>query len=226
MSIEFVPFPKIPRLNRSMVVSEKIDGTNAAILIVANADIDHIDRQNGSPLQLFAGDAANLVAQTDTHFVFAQSRNKFITPGKSTDNYGFAGWVQRNAEALVALLGEGRHYGEWWGSGIQSAYGLNGGDKRFSLFNTGRWVAADLPNNFGLGVVPVVYEGPFDNETINDVIDNLRAHGSWAAPGFMRPEGVVVYQVASRTSFKVTLEGDAAPKGAAGHALDLEKVAA
>lgn len=112
--VNFEAFPKIPRLNRGMVITEKIDGTNAAVVIVAHADIDHIDRQDGSPLQLFDGDARNLVAQTDAHFVFAQSRNKFITPGKSTDNYGFAGWVQRNVESLVSLLGEGRHYGEWW----------------------------------------------------------------------------------------------------------------
>ena len=30
---EFQPFPKIPRLSREIVITEKIDGTNAQILI-------------------------------------------------------------------------------------------------------------------------------------------------------------------------------------------------
>lgn len=32
---EFVAFPKIPRLNRGMIVSEKIDGTNAQVWVEA-----------------------------------------------------------------------------------------------------------------------------------------------------------------------------------------------
>jgi len=30
---EFIPMPKIPRLMREMVITEKLDGTNASILI-------------------------------------------------------------------------------------------------------------------------------------------------------------------------------------------------
>lgn len=29
----FIPFPKIPRLNREIVITEKIDGTNASVLV-------------------------------------------------------------------------------------------------------------------------------------------------------------------------------------------------
>lgn len=218
-TIEFEPFPKIPRLNRNITITEKIDGTNAAIVIVERDDED----ESGHPAPTW---------YDNTHAVFAQSRNRFITPGKSTDNYGFAGWVRDNAEALVATLGPGCHFGEWWGSGIQRGYGLRGGDKRFSLFNTARWCLGE-PNNAilesgapGLGVVPVLYEGPFDQGEIDERIERLRYAGSEAAPGFDRPEGVVVYHHALRSFFKVTLEGDEAPKGAAGHALDIEKTAA
>lgn len=49
--------------------------------------------------------------------VFAGSRNRYVEPGN--DNYGFAQWVKSNEAALRDLLGPGRHYGEWWGAGIQ-----------------------------------------------------------------------------------------------------------
>ncbi len=39
--------------------------------------------------------------------------------------------------------------------------------------------------------------------------------GSKAAPGFDNPEGVVVFHTANSSLFKVTLEGDEKPKGAA-----------
>jgi len=228
-TIEFAPFPKIPRLNRGIVITEKIDGTNAAVVIVPLADFPLRDQRadesfNEWWLETFGPDS---VAIAGSHIVFAQSRKRFVTPGKGTDNYGFAGWVQANAEALVDVLGAGTHYGEWWGAGIQCGYGLTGGDKRFSLFNTSRWgQGAGLDVVPGLGVVPVLYEGIFDQEAIEGLVTILRHGGSAAAPGYMKPEGVVIFSEASRTLQKVTLEGDEAPKGAAGHARDEEKVAA
>lgn len=192
--IEFEAFPKIARLNRGMVITEKIDGTNAAVIITEEGEIG------------------------------AQSRNRLITP--EADNYGFAGWVSRNAQALVEVLGPGRHFGEWWGSGIQRGYGLTGPDKRFSLFNSARWADTDLSAIAGLGTVPVIHTGPFDVAMINSAVDALGVVGSYAAPGFMKPEGVVVWQAAARTMFKVTVDKDAAPKGSAGHALDVESRAA
>jgi hypothetical protein len=68
--------------------------------------------------------------------MLAGSRSQYITPER--DNHGFARWVQDDADELWAL-GEGRHFGEWWGSGIQRGYGLQKGEKRFSLFNVARW---------------------------------------------------------------------------------------
>lgn len=209
--LEFQPWPKIARLNRDITVTEKIDGTNAAVVIV-------LDEYGES-------DSAQTVTVVGDYAVYAQSRTRFITPGQ--DNYGFAGWVQENAEALVETLGAGTHFGEWWGAGIQRKYGLTGSDKRFSLFNTARWgnewpgkCAGLVP---GLSVVPTIYRGPFDQDAITDSIDHLRMRGSIAAPGFMRPEGIVVWHDAARQSFKVTLEGDEAPKGQEAHRFDEEK---
>ena len=47
------------------------------------------------------------------------------------------------------------------------------------------------------------------------MLERLRASGSFAAPGFMNPEGVVVFHTASGTFFKKTLEKDEQPKSMA-----------
>lgn len=174
---EFTPFPKIARLRRGCVITEKIDGTNAQIVITADGD------------------------------VFAGSRNRWITP--EDDNFGFARWVEGNKTSLLAL-GEGQHFGEWWGCGIQRGYGVQ--DKRFSLFNSSRW-AKGAPEP--CLAVPVLYAGEFDSAAIASVLLDLGAGGSKAAPGWMDPEGIVIYHPASRGLFKVTIKGDDEPKSRA-----------
>lgn len=134
------------------------------------------------------------------------SRSRWITPDQ--DNYGFARWAFERREELM-LLGPGRHFGEWWGSGIHRRY--DQAEKRFSLFNVGRWNALTPPPDC-CSTVPVLYEGPFSTTVVNDMVDDLRVRGSAAAPGFMKPEGVIVYLPAARALFKVTLEKDEEPK--------------
>ena len=170
---EFVGWPKIARLNRDIIITEKIDGTNAAIGITSEGD------------------------------VYAQSRTRIITP--ESDNFGFAGWVEKNRDELLVVLGPGLHFGEWWGLGIQRGYGLT--ERRFSLFNTSRWKAAEGY----LGpcyVVPTLYEGPFSEQAIWLAQNTLRNGGSAAAPGFMRPEGIVIFHTGYNGMFKVTLENE------------------
>lgn len=183
-ALEFQPWPKVPRLNREMIITEKIDGTNACIILGENGE--------------FA----------------AQSRKRLITP--DDDNFGFAKWVWGNVGHLQATLGPGYHYGEWWGSGIQRGYGLAKGEKRFSLFNTIRWGAADLTTVEWLSVVPLLYHGStFQSLMVDVAVSRLDMHGSVAAPGFMRPEGVIVYLPAANQGFKVTVEDDDIPKALA-----------
>jgi hypothetical protein len=181
--VEFKAWPKTPRLFRDMVITEKIDGTNAAVIV------------------------------TEDFEVAAQSRNRLITP--EADNFGFARWVQENGEELARTLGPGRHFGEWWGSGIQRGYGLTKGEKRFSLFNVSRYGAVDLSAVPGLSTVPVVYSGPFETESVRGAVETLRVRGSLASPGFDRPEGVIVFHTAAQQVYKVTLENDESPKSAA-----------
>ena len=167
---EFQKFPSIARLSREVIVTEKIDGTNAQIYITHDG-------------RLLCG-----------------SRSRYITI--ADDNHGFAKWVNINRTQLMEL-GVGRHYGEWWGLGIQSGYGLK--EKRFSLFNVTRW-CDDRPAC--CDVVPVLYRGEFNTGIIEGVMTHLLATGSLAAPGFMHPEGIVIYHVQGDISFKKTFKND------------------
>jgi hypothetical protein len=218
---EFVEFPKMGRLTRECVITEKIDGTNAQILIVKPEMPEDI--YNLAPHAVAASRELGMV-------IYAGSRTRYITP--DADNFGFAAWVKANADALFAL-GEGRHYGEWWGSGIQRGYGLTKGEKRFSLFNVARWHAVGAEPYVMQGedprvppkvsteapaccsVVPVLFRGLFGPAAADNMLAKLRAEGSAAAPGFMNPEGIVIFHTAAGTMFKKTLEKDEQPKSRA-----------
>lgn len=214
--MEFQEFPKMARLSREVIVTEKIDGTNAQIYIVANPE--------GFYTQKYP-DAA-VIAQGscggEPAVMFAGSRTRYITP--QDDNFGFAAWAVENAESLFGL-GFGRHFGEWWGRGIQRNYGLK--ERRWSLFNVSRWClhgetparvpTADprvekyqepLPECCDL--VPILHRGNFSTLNCDIMLEELRMGGSAASPGFMNPEGIVAFHVAANTGFKKTLGNDGA----------------
>lgn len=134
------------------------------------------------------------------------SRSQWITPEK--DNYGFAAWATLHRDELVAGLGIGRHFGEWCGQGIQRKYGV--AEKRWSLFNVSKWSEA-RPSC--CHVVPTLWRGDFDTNSIASVMDALHENGSAAAPGFMKPEGIVIYHAQANVMFKKTFEKDDAGKG-------------
>jgi len=187
-SITFEPFPKIGRLSRDMIVTEKLDGTNAQIIVTEDGRIGAASR---SRLLVTQG--------ADGSWTWA-----------CEDNHGFGTWVMSNAPAL-RLLGPGRHFGEWWGGGIQRGYGL-GHEKRFSLFNVRRWSDSEK-RPACCHAVPTLYTGEFDTGTVALVMDDLKRNGSAAAPGFMSPEGVVIFHTQSGALFKKTFERDDAGKG-------------
>lgn len=167
----FEAFDEIQRFLTQCTISEKIHGTNAQVNIF---EYTSTDGQKHEPrLQAIAG-----------------SRTREVTP--EDDNYGFARWVHDNKEALIALLGPGRHFGEWFGSGINHGYGLAKGEKRFALFNTYRWGKVDLSTVPGLTVVPILYQGPYREGLVTEVAAKLLETGSQAAPGCKIPEGVVI----------------------------------
>jgi len=198
---DFAEFPKMARFARETIITEKIDGTNACILI------------------------------TEDGGFFTGSRTRWITP--DNDNHGFSKWAHEHKNELI-LLGPGRHFGEWWGSGIQRGYGLQKGEKRFSLFNVQRWcLHGETPQRIPTadpriekyqdvlppccGLVPVLARGSFCTISFmaHEALMRLQDQGSFAAPGFMKPEGIVVFHVAGNVGFKRTIEKDDMPKSIA-----------
>lgn len=147
-----------------------------------------------------------VVHVTEDGDVRAGSRLRWITP--ADDNHGFAAWVEKHQSAL-ATLGPGYHFGEWWGQGINRGYGLK--EKRFSLFNVTR---RDEERPSCCSLVPIIWRGDFDYLDVAMRLEDLAVVGSYAVPGFMRPEGIVIYHVAGNVLFKKTIEKDYAPKGA------------
>ncbi len=152
-----------------------------------------------------------LIEITEDGGFLTGSRTQWIFPEKQRDNYGFSQWAHDNKNELLKL-GPGRHFGEWWGGGIQRAYGLPKDDKRFALFNTKKWID-DSVRPACCGVVPVLFEGMFDTFLIGGLLETMREQGSRAAPGFMRPEGIIVYHSAANFYFKKTLDKDEEYKG-------------
>jgi hypothetical protein len=190
----FTPFPKLARLQREVIITEKIDGTNAQILI------------------------------TDDGRMLTGSRTRWITP--EDDNFGFAAWARDHKDELMQL-GPGHHFGEWWGQGIQRKYGLN--ERRFSLFNVSRWcLYGKTPKPIPTGdprivkmqdvlpacchLVPILWQGLFTAAWPEQMLTRLNNGGSQAAPGYMHPEGIVVFHTAGNVGFKMTLDNDGVPK--------------
>lgn len=200
--MEFVKFPKISRWGSPFDITEKLDGTNGAVLIRSSSAYDSeaewINALSDSLAYVWHGD--------EEYVVSAQSRTRLITV--DDDNYGFARWVTENAQTLVEDLGPGTHFGEWWGSKIQRAYGLTNGERYFSLFDRKRYgtLAVDgawfNTNPLGfltpkLRLVPLLAWGSeFGEDDLGETLCDLRNNGSWAVdsdPQFDRPEGVVVH---------------------------------
>jgi hypothetical protein len=190
----FTPFPKMARLQREVIITEKIDGTNAQIFI------------------------------TDDGRMLTGSRTRWITP--EDDNFGFAKWARDHQDELMQL-GPGHHFGEWWGRGIQRNYGLD--ERRFSLFNVARWcLHNEEPKPIPTAdprivkmqdvlpacchVVPILRRGVNITTMAESALYELSQRGSVAAPGFMQPEGIVVFHVAGNVGFKMTLDNDGVPK--------------
>lgn len=218
MDTNFCEFPKLARLSREAIITEKIDGTNAQVAILELA--------NEGSLPVYS--LGVFYHGGKLHYMAAGSRTRWITP--QDDNYGFAAWVARNFDELKKL-GPGRHFGEWWGSGCQRGYGLPKGEKRWSLFNVARWcLAGHTPQRIPTAdprveecqdvlpkcchLVPVLFRGLFTTDACEVALSELRTYGSKAAPGFMQPEGIVCFHVAANVGFKKTLDRDGVPKGA------------
>jgi len=176
---KFQKWPKTPRPDRfNIIITEKIDGSNAQILI------------------------------EDGEITMVGSRNREIFPGGNRDNAGFAGFIQENAEEICHLLPDGRHYGEWAGPGIQrnplnlpeKLFFLFDPYRYRNKDNPALTMA--LPHRFR--VVPQLYFGPLDVYTINSEYENIKECTCVNEPGSHgnSGEGIIVQILGDK--FKLT----------------------
>ena len=186
----FEPFSKTPRLNRNIIVSEKLDGMNGQIYITEEND-------------LYIGSRSKWLCATDDCKGFANwvlaHRNEIMTlgPGRHFGEW----WGQ----------GLGRKYGL-----KEKRFSLFN-TRRWALHGTEPKVIGPMGRTQDIlpaccSLVPVLYDGPFSEVAIKSCLAQLREQGSLAAPGFDDPEGIIVFHEGANLGFKVTLKGDESPK--------------
>jgi hypothetical protein len=200
--MKFKPMSKIGRNALTMYVTEKLDGSNSSIHIF----LDTPEDVSGFPYAP--------TAIVGNHHIYTASRKRWIAPAEDTDekgsdNFGFAKWVKDNAVELVNL-GEGSHFGEWVGPGIQkNPHQLE--EKTFYLFNNYRWGAACTAKNEGhknvfpdcAQVVPHLLTHTYGQDAIETAMIELAAHGSHIGG---KPEGIMIYLPEADHYQKVTFE--------------------
>ena len=189
----FTGFPKIARLNRKVIVTEKIDGTNAQIKITEDG-------------RFLVGSRNRWITPEDDNFGFAawahDNKTQLMNLGVGS-HFGewWGGGIQRGyglkQEKRFSLFNVQR----WC---------LAGGDRLIIPNENPHTVKYQdyLPECCGL--VPVLGVGDF-NET-NKQIERLKREGSQASLGYMNPEGVVAFHMAGNVAFKVTIDKDEEPK--------------
>lgn len=190
----FKPFPKIANIkDMQITVTQKIHGSNAQVFIEEVKDEEFFpDPLVHSLRQMTTAELPNtdgngmVVSDGKLYSLKTGSRTRWITP--LDDNYGFAAFVYANKQEFVEKLGVGQHFGEWAGPGINSGEGLS--QKTFVLFD---WWSfpPERPLPLQTCVVPVLLQAKGDAD-LESIMDDLKANGSKLAPGFMRPEGIVV----------------------------------
>jgi len=187
-SVEFREFPKIPRLFRTCVITEKIDGTNAQITITEDGDF-------------LTGSRSRWITPDNDNMGFSRwaydHEEELLKLGVGT-HYGewWGQKIQRGydlKEKRFSLFNTSR----WSDAGYDDENGVH--HTRPSCCH----------------VVPVLYEGMFSTGVVEAVKMGLSVVGSSAALGYMRPEGVVIYHVQGNLYFKSTIEKDEQPKGIA-----------
>lgn len=189
---EFKEFASISRLSRDMVVTEKLDGTNAQVTVLDDGTV-----KAGSRNRWIQPDADN--------FGFAAwvwQNERALREGLGVGTHYGEWWgsgIQRRydlTEKRFSLFNVSR-----WSCANNDPSIQANGDTR----------CIEVPC---CHVVPVLYRGLFCTEKVDACLRVLSMCGSAAAIGFMKPEGVVVFHAASNALFKKTLDKNDGHKGA------------
>ena len=192
--LNFIGFPKIARLNRPVIITEKIDGTNAQIKIT----------QDG---QFLVGSRTRWITPDNDNHGFAKwayaYKDSLMKLGVGSH---FGEWWGSGIQRGYGLTqGEKRfslfNVQRWCVAG-QTPQRIPTADPRIEKYQD------LLPACCGL--VPILGIGDFSEA--NKQIERLKIEGSQAAKGYMNPEGVIAFHVAGNVGFKVTIEKDEEPK--------------
>lgn len=176
--IEFRAWPKTPRLFRDVVITEKIDGTNAAIIVSEHGTVG------------------------------AQSRSRLISPDRDNFGfaawvYENAGELMELGPGhhYGEWWGHGiqRGYGCAKGERYFSLFNT----KRWTKEKLDAEVGVE-----NLTVVPVISVHTVDTQFISNCVLSLKDFGSFAKPGYMNPEGICVFHTQSQQVYKVLIEND------------------
>lgn len=195
-SVEFQGFPKIARLSREVIVTEKIDGTNAQILITDYGD-------------LFVGSRTRWITTKDDNHGFA----KWVDGNKSDIlklgvGRHFGEWYGNKIQRGYGLPAGDRRLALFnvtrWCLYGKEPDRIQMADPRIEKYQE------VLPECIGL--VPILWRGIFCTEMIDATLMDLKISGSQAVRGYMNPEGIVVFHTAANVGFKKTIENDGLPK--------------
>lgn len=144
-------------------------------------------------------DGTNAVIRVEPGLIRFGSRNRWLT--REQDNHGFCAWGERHQAWLANVLGDGTHYGEWYGSRIQRGYGMT--TRTLALFDVSRYEErlANAIDNPGLTLVPVL------QDECTDPTEWLRCGGMPSLLGSSPMEGVVLHHHRVRLALKVVFPG-------------------
>lgn len=185
---DFRPWPKTPRLFRDVVITEKLDGTNACVIVSE----DGVDVAAQSRNRIITPDADNYGFASWVH------KNALALSDALGPGYHYGEWWGRGIQRGYGL--NERRF---------SLFNV-------ARWNTPEGIAA-LETVDGLYPVPTLYHGVFDQAEVNYALAMLTDFGSPATGlRFPNPEGICIFHTQSRQVYKVLLENDALSKTAAG----------
>lgn len=197
MKPEFKEFPKIARLSRECLITEKIDGSNASI---------HITEEG----EFFTGSRTRWITPEEDNYGFSKwahcHKEELIRLGVGTH---FGEWWGGGIQRGYGLKKDDKRFWlfnveRWCLYGKEPQQIQNGDPKIVKIQDV-------LPPCVGL--VPLLYRGVFATQSATECLMYLKDNGSQAATGFNDPEGIVVYHIDGKVGFKKTIKKDEQPKG-------------
>lgn len=189
MEPEFREWPKIARWNREVIITEKIDGSNACVIVTEDGQVAAQSRSRV------------ITPETDNHgFAAWVAKNEDVLRNLLGHGYHFGEWFGSGIQK-------------------RAGYGLEKGEKHLALFNVDRWAEDEvLLAHQEIEIVPVLWRGQAGAVAYGVKLALEALSGGSQVPSAkgkpeVKPEGIVIFHVAANTAFKMTLEKDDEWKG-------------